>query len=97
MQAGGLIEAIYYCPHNWDDGCECRKPRPGMLFQAQRDHHLDLSRVVFIGDNVRDAEAADSAGCPSVLLSERSLSTLPGDRRSWIRTVSRSRGTSKLS
>jgi D-glycero-D-manno-heptose 1,7-bisphosphate phosphatase len=70
VQAGGLIEAIYYCPHNWDDGCECRKPKPGMLFQAQRDHHLDLSRVVFIGDDIRDAEAADSAGCSSVLVSE---------------------------
>lgn len=67
--AGGAIEAIYYCPHNWDDGCECRKPRPGMLFQAQREHHLDLSRTTFIGDDVRDAEAAEAAGCPSVLLS----------------------------
>lgn len=68
--AGGAIEAIYYCPHNWDDGCECRKPRPGMLFQAQREHHLDLSRTTFIGDDVRDAEAAEAAGCPSVLLSD---------------------------
>ena len=69
-RAGGAIEAIYYCPHNWDDGCECRKPRPGMLFQAQREHHLDLSRTKFIGDDVRDVEAAEAAGCPSVLLSE---------------------------
>ncbi len=36
-EAGGRIDAIYYCPHGWDEGCECRKPRPGMLFQAQRD------------------------------------------------------------
>lgn len=73
-EAGGVIEAIYYCPHNWDEGCECRKPKPGMLFQAQREHHLDLSRIVFIGDDIRDAEAADAAGCSSVLVSEeRSL------------------------
>ena len=70
IEAGGAIEAIYYCPHDWDDGCECRKPRPGMLFQAQREHHLDLSRTMFIGDDIRDAEAAEAAGCPSVLLSE---------------------------
>jgi len=67
---GGSIEAIYYCPHGWDDGCECRKPRPGMLFQAQRDFNLDLSRTLFIGDDERDAQAADAAGCPSLLVSE---------------------------
>jgi D-glycero-D-manno-heptose 1,7-bisphosphate phosphatase len=69
-QSGGRIDAVYYCPHDWDEGCSCRKPRPGMLFQAQRDFHLDLSRTVFVGDDERDAEAADAAGCPSVLVSE---------------------------
>jgi histidinol-phosphate phosphatase family protein len=69
--AGGSIEAIYYCPHNWDDGCECRKPKPGMLFQAQRDFNLDLSRTLFIGDDERDAQAADAAGCLSLLVSEQ--------------------------
>jgi D-glycero-D-manno-heptose 1,7-bisphosphate phosphatase len=63
-EAGGHIEAIYYCPHGWDDGCECRKPRPGMLFQAQRDYQLDLTRTCFIGDDDRDGEAAERAGCP---------------------------------
>ena len=62
--AGGEIAAIYYCPHDWDSGCECRKPRPGMLFHAQRDFHLDLSRTPFIGDDERDGEAAAAAGCP---------------------------------
>jgi len=41
-----------------------------MLFQAQRDYHLDLSRIVFIGDDVRDAETAEAAGCSSSLVSE---------------------------
>lgn len=62
-QAGGRIDAIYHCPHGWDEGCSCRKPKPGMLFQAQRDFHLDLSRTWFIGDDTRDAEAATAAGC----------------------------------
>jgi D-glycero-D-manno-heptose 1,7-bisphosphate phosphatase len=70
-QAGGRIDAIYYCPHNWDEGCECRKPKPGMLFQAQRDFNLDLSRTPFIGDDERDAQAADAGGCPSALVSEQ--------------------------
>ena len=69
--AGGKIEAIYYCPHDWNAGCECRKPNPGMLFQAQRDLNLDLSRTVFFGDDERDSEAADRAGCPFVQISEQ--------------------------
>lgn len=71
LQAGGQIEAIYYCPHGWDDGCDCRKPKPGLLFQAQRDLNLDLSRTPFIGDDERDAEAADAADCPSILVSDK--------------------------
>jgi histidinol-phosphate phosphatase family protein len=68
-QAGGRIDAIYYCPHDWDEGCECRKPRPGMLFQAQHDFNLDLSRTLFVGDDERDGQAAEAAGCLSALVS----------------------------
>jgi len=68
--AGGEIAAIYHCPHGWEEGCECRKPSPGMLFQAQRDFHLDLSRTPFIGDDDRDGQAAEAAGCPWVKVSE---------------------------
>jgi histidinol-phosphate phosphatase family protein len=69
--AGGDIDAIYYCPHGWDEGCECRKPKPGLLFQAQRELNLDLSRTAFIGDDERDQQAADAAGCPSILVSDQ--------------------------
>ncbi len=62
--AGGRIDAIYYCPHDWDDGCDCRKPKPGQLFRAQREWHLDLTRTLFIGDDERDGQAAEAAGCP---------------------------------
>lgn len=58
------VDAIYYCPHGWNEGCSCRKPKPGLLFQAQRAHHLDLSRTYFIGDDERDWAAGLSAGCP---------------------------------
>ncbi|HEX3626187.1 MAG TPA: HAD-IIIA family hydrolase [Verrucomicrobiae bacterium] len=67
--AGGRIDAIYYCPHGWDEGCECRKPKPGMLFQAQHDFNLDLSRTFFIGDDERDGQAAEAADCLSALVS----------------------------
>jgi len=68
--AGGAIDAIYVCPHDWDEGCECRKPKPGMLFQAQRDFHLDLSRTVFFGDDERDEAAAQAAACLFMRVSE---------------------------
>ncbi|HWY30222.1 MAG TPA: HAD-IIIA family hydrolase [Candidatus Acidoferrum sp.] len=70
-QSGGRVDAIYYCPHDWDEGCECRKPKPGMLFQAQHDFNLDLSRTLFIGDDERDAQAAEAAGCLPALVSEK--------------------------
>ena len=68
------IEGIYYCPHGWDDGCECRKPKPGMFFQAAIDHDLDLSKSIFIGDDERDLQAGNAAGCRTILVdSELSL------------------------
>ena len=70
-QHGGEITTVYYCPHGWDEGCDCRKPRPGLLYQAQRDFSLDLSRTHFLGDDLRDRQAANAAGCPWTLVSER--------------------------
>lgn len=70
VAAGGRVDAVYHCPHGWDDGCHCRKPKPGMLFAAQRDHHLDLTRTLFVGDDERDAQAASAAGCPFARVSE---------------------------
>lgn len=60
---GCQIDAIYYCPHNWDEGCECRKPKPGMLYQAQKDFSLNLTKCILIGDDDRDIEAGNAAGC----------------------------------
>ncbi len=68
--AGGRIDRFYVCPHGWDEGCECRKPRPGMLHAAQRDFHLDLTRVTFLGDDDRDGEAARAAGSGFALVTE---------------------------
>jgi len=67
---GAGMDAIYYCPHNWDEGCFCRKPQPGMLYQAQRDLSLDIpDDCILIGDDERDLEAAKRAACPSILVS----------------------------
>ena len=68
---GVTIAGIYVCPHGWDEGCECRKPKPGMLFQTAREHDIDLTRAVFIGDDERDGEAAAAAGCSYIMVSTR--------------------------
>ena len=70
-RAGGKIEAVYCCPHGWDAGCGCRKPAPGLLFQAQKDFHLDLSRTWFLGDDERDAQAAEKAGCRFAMVDQQ--------------------------
>jgi histidinol-phosphate phosphatase family protein len=69
-QAGGKIDRVYYCPHDWNVGCECRKPKAGLLFQAQKDLHLDLTRTLFIGDDERDQEAAEAAGCSFAMVTD---------------------------
>jgi histidinol-phosphate phosphatase family protein len=66
--AGALISQIYYCPHDFSDRCSCRKPEPGMLKRAAREHRLDLLTSWMIGDSLTDVEAGENAGCHSVLL-----------------------------
>jgi len=68
LAAEGIeILQVYVCPHHWEDNCDCRKPKPGMLFQASREHLFRLDRTVFVGDDPRDMEAAEQAGCRGVL------------------------------
>ncbi len=67
-EAGGRIDAIYYCPHRPNEGCPCRKPRPGLLLQAEKEWGIDLKRSYFIGDAMTDIEAGKRVGCTSILL-----------------------------
>ena len=76
---GTRIDAVYYCPHAPDEGCRCRKPRPGLLLQAARDWRLDLGRSVLVGDSARDLGAALAAGCRSLLLRAGSAPATPAD------------------
>ena len=55
------IDKIYFCSHGWEDNCDCRKPKPGMLFKAQRDFNFDLTETYFIGDDIRDKQASEKA------------------------------------
>lgn len=62
------IDAYYYCPHRPDAGCPCRKPLPGMIHDAARDHEIDLSRSFMVGDKAFDMDAGRAAGCVSGLV-----------------------------
>lgn len=65
---GGKISGIYCCLHGWDDNCDCRKPKPGLLLQAAKENYLDLTKSVFIGDDERDIMAGQAAGCKTILV-----------------------------
>jgi histidinol-phosphate phosphatase family protein len=62
-KAGAHIDAIYYCPHKPDDGCDCRKPKPGLIIRAANDFNIDLNSSWMIGDSDSDLEAGKKAGC----------------------------------
>ncbi len=62
------IDAIYACIHGWDDGCECRKPKPGLLLDASDDFRIDLTKSYFVGDDKRDMIAGNAAGCRTILV-----------------------------
>jgi len=61
------LDDIYFCPH--EGGCECRKPAPGMLLRAAREHRIDLQNSWLVGDSLSDIEAGKRAGCKTVLIS----------------------------
>lgn len=72
---GAHIDRFYYCPHHPTEGvgayaraCECRKPQPGMLFQAAKELGLDLSRSWLVGDKISDLQAGVAAGCQTILV-----------------------------
>ena len=65
---GVALDGARYCPHAPEDGCDCRKPAPGLLLAAAAELGLDLSRSFAVGDRDRDVEAGRRAGCTTVLL-----------------------------
>jgi len=62
QQAGGDIQRIFVCPHTPDDNCDCRKPKPGLLYQAAEHFACGSENMVFIGDKASDVAAARAAG-----------------------------------
>ncbi len=65
---GGRIDGIFYCPHAQDAGCECRKPKPGLLHEIERRLGISLEGIPFIGDSLRDLQAATAVGARPILV-----------------------------
>lgn len=61
--AGGRVEAIFYCPHAPDQGCNCRKPKPGLFEQIGERYGISLKGVPTVGDSARDIMAGAAVGC----------------------------------
>jgi D-glycero-D-manno-heptose 1,7-bisphosphate phosphatase len=67
-QAGGRIEAIFFCPHAAEANCECRKPKPGLLREIGSRLDVELAGVPMVGDALRDLQAAAAVGCKPYLV-----------------------------
>jgi D-glycero-D-manno-heptose 1,7-bisphosphate phosphatase len=67
-QAGAHLDAVYYCPHEKSDACDCRKPKTGMLQRAEKDLGIDLKRSFVVGDRYGDMELAFNAGAKAIFV-----------------------------
>jgi len=67
-EAGGRIDLLRYCPHGPDDGCDCRKPRPGLYLEISATLGMSLSGAPVIGDSLRDLRAAEAVGARPILV-----------------------------
>jgi len=74
---GGAIEEIFFCPHHPSEGCDCRKPKPGLFNQIKEKYHVNLADTYFVGDKMTDIDVAELVGCkPMLLLTGRGTETL---------------------
>jgi len=62
------LDDVRVCPHDDDDGCHCRKPKPGLILDAARDYGIDCVRSAMVGDRWRDVDAGRAAGCATVFI-----------------------------
>ena len=67
-EKGAVIDKVFCCTHDYKDNCDCRKPKPGLLFMAAQELNIGLSKSLVIGDSQTDVQAAMAAGCPFLLV-----------------------------
>ena len=79
-QHGGRVEAVYFCPHGPDEGCDCRKPLPGLFRRIGEDLQIDLRGVPTVGDTLRDLQAGAALGCETHLVLTGKAARLDADQ-----------------
>ncbi len=62
------VDEIFVCYHKDGDGCDCRKPKPGMILEGARKYNVDLAESFMVGDRWRDVEAGQNAGCRTIFI-----------------------------
>jgi histidinol-phosphate phosphatase family protein len=80
---GVVFDGAYFCFHGPDDGCACRKPRPGMVERAARELDLDLRRSILIGDRASDVAAGRAAGTEAIALAEAPVAGASAVLATW--------------
>jgi D-glycero-D-manno-heptose 1,7-bisphosphate phosphatase len=80
----GLIDASYFCPDTPEQPSKCRKPAPGMILEAARDHHVDLARSFFVGDKEIDAECGRNAGVRTIRVRTGFDKMTDGSSANWV-------------
>ncbi len=78
-ELGVELDGVYHCPHTPSSGCSCRKPAPGMLLRAARDHHVEFVHSWMVGDGERDVMAGLALGCRGIYVGRNP--TPPGAHR----------------
>ena len=70
---GGKITDVFFCPHMPDEGCKCRKPAPGLIYQAKKKYNIELADSIMVGDHVKDIACGLNAGCGMTVLVKSGL------------------------
>lgn len=68
VHVGGHLDGIFYCPHQPEDHCSCRKPKPGMLLEIAERFPDEFNSAIFVGDSLRDMQAAEAVDLKAVLV-----------------------------
>jgi D-glycero-D-manno-heptose 1,7-bisphosphate phosphatase len=85
---GGRLDAVFFCPHTPEEGCDCRKPLPGMMLQVAQRYGVDLPLVPMVCDNLRDLQAAQAAGClPHLVRSGRAALVDEAELAGWLEEI----------
>lgn len=82
-----MIDDIFICPHRQDEGCDCRKPNPGMLITASLKHSIDLKKSFMIGDRSSDIVAGNKAGCKTIFIDRHYKETPPSDYHAKVNSL----------